>query len=323
MKKKINLLSLFFSILVFTSCSGPKPMSIYSKIEYKNNSSIIEFHNPQLVKQANISGFILAIPVVGVGVFLGAKSGIEYGGLIGGASALFLYDMAILLGRATAKLPELTPQSFISAFVMKEEKNWQGDRMIFMNEKNDKGEKMYKYILKSAEHTFLFEETEDVYTFKKFFPNSDADFPLEMLSQSIKLSHGAFVHTLFTDRVRAVNSVYPNSRRTDEVNRQYEIMVKREIAAGTTAVIIGEKVFGRDNSPSRSIPECDDAFEPDPDCEGLECYYYTCHYSGKILRIEQVATNKYKIGAGSNVRYAETSSEARKIAQVMTSCNCN
>ena len=83
-----------------------------------------------------------------------------------------------------------------------------------------------------------------------------------------------------------------------------------------------KEAFKSDYTVSPNSKNCDDSWEIDPECEGLECYYYTCHSSGQFLRVEQVAIDSYKVGAGTSVTYASNISEARKMAERLTSCNC-
>lgn len=98
------------------------------------------------------------------------------------------------------------------------------------------------------------------------------------------------------------------------------------IVAGAIIYKMGSWMLGNISKSvsehNESINLCDSSWEVDETCDDIECYYLTCHSSGKFIRVEQVSTSNYKIGAGSNVKYASTINEAREIAEKMTSCLC-
>lgn len=328
--KKNSLLFFIAIIIILSSCAGPKHLSMYSKVEYKNNSSVVEVHEPYMIKQPSKFYLILGIPIIAAGVYYGIKSGINYGGLVGGASGLLVYDLGILMQRGRLSSAKVTPNYYKTGLYLKDKGGWMYDKMILLGETNENGEKIYHYIFNSAENSFLFQTPDDVFIFKKAFPNSEAEFPVQMLYESMKLSNGAFMHRQFTDRVRAVNLVYPNHKWLNDVNSQYRIMIKNEAigAAGAIAIV---SVLGRNLSNGYSTGSSSNTSDflncriiADPICEECKCYNYTCHSTGKIVRVKLIDCNttRYEIGAGNDIRIAIGYSQMEKIANEMTDCNC-
>ncbi|MBC7571079.1 MAG: hypothetical protein H7319_15280 [Spirosoma sp.] len=113
----------------------------------------------------------------------------------------------------------------------------------------------------------------------------------------------------------------------EELREQRRNEIFAAIIAGAIVYKVGSWMLGNvSNAVSEHNQTTDNcSLEVDPDCDGYDCFFFICNQksNGRIIRIEQMAEHKYKVGAGDQIEYASTSSEAEKIAEKLTQCNCN
>lgn len=181
------------------------------------------------------------------------------------------------------------------------------------------------YVKNDAYKTYQFIHPIDVTFFKRAFPSIDPSVQLNAIYDNMIRYPTNYY---YDDLITPINSIYPKHETTNKIN----VLHNQFVNARKTGVVLGvavvatmaNKIFGGSTSNTQ-IENCNSSLEVDPECDGFDCFFFICNEkgNGRIIRIEQMAEHKFKVGAGDQIEYASTSSEAETIAKKLTQCNCN